>query len=392
MCRLPMALLVVASLAACAASSGLETTPTFAPARYLPEVVEVPPPPPLAPAPSPQRRSRPDAAGVVARATRAATVEPDETTMQGATWVIEDVQASSIYRVRTALNRVTTILLPPGERFNGAVGGDVEHFLINVAYAGPRPAVSILPRSREARGNLQLVTTGGFYSFDLLVNAQVAVNLVDVARADQAAWVTAGGLPQPQGDFTRLAPVAGGGPLPAWAPAEAWADSEKMVVRFNGPVPTLPGLFAGQKGEQLVSYRSQRAGQQVYLITSRRVTEAELRLGAERLRLSVDPDAVRSGTAADPAAGGGWQPAPALEAPAPSPVVFLVQPPAPPAAHTATAPSLPPGAGQGGTPVPQTIPAGATLPPAPQAADAPTTPAPAAPARQPMADHPLVRL
>ena len=34
------------------------------------------------------------------------------------------------------------------ERFNGAVGGDVEHFLINVAYAGPRPAVSILPRTR----------------------------------------------------------------------------------------------------------------------------------------------------------------------------------------------------------------------------------------------------
>ena len=82
--------------------------------------------------------------------------------MQGVTWVIDDVQPSTIYRVRTALNRVTTILLPPGERFNGAVGGDVEHFLINVAYAGPRPAVSILPRTREAKGNLQLVTTGGF--------------------------------------------------------------------------------------------------------------------------------------------------------------------------------------------------------------------------------------
>ena len=119
---------------------------------------------------------------MVARATRAATVEPDEHTMQGATWVIEDVQASSIYRVRTALNRVTTILLPPGERFNGAVGGDVEHFLINVAYAGPRPAVSILPRSREAKGNLQLVTTGEPdleipgrpFTFGQLIQAQAA--------------------------------------------------------------------------------------------------------------------------------------------------------------------------------------------------------------------------
>ena len=355
--RLSLALLAATSLAACTVNSGLETTPTFAPARYVPEVVAVPPAPPPDPAPSRHRRSRHDGAAIVAEATRRATVDPDESTMQGATWVIDDVQPSAIYRVRTALNRVTTILLPPGERFNGAVGGDVEHFLINVAYAGPRPAVSILPRTREAKGNLQLVTTGGFYSFDLLVNEQVAVNLVDVMRAGDGPRTVPSALPQPEGDFTRLASVAEGGPLPAWAPAEAWADSTKMVVRFNGPLPTLPALFAGHQGEQLVSYRSEREGQQVYLITSRRVTEAELRLGSERLRLTVDPDAVRSGTAADPAQGaGGWRPAQALEAPAPSPMVLLVQPPAPSALASAAAPSLPPAAGQGGAS--QAIPAG----------------------------------
>ena len=48
------------------------------------------------------------------------------------------------------------------------------------------------------------------------------------------------------------------GPLPAWAPAEAWADSRKMVVRFNDPLPVLPTLFAGQQGEQVVSYRTSR--------------------------------------------------------------------------------------------------------------------------------------
>ena len=87
--------------------------------------------------------------------------------MRGATWYVEDAQSWMIYRVCTAAGRVTTVLLPPGERFNGAVGGDVEGFLINVAYAGPRPAVSILPRAPGARGNLQLVTTEGFYSFKL---------------------------------------------------------------------------------------------------------------------------------------------------------------------------------------------------------------------------------
>jgi len=213
---------------------------------------------------------------------------------------------------------VTTILLPPGERFNGAVGGDVERFLINVTYAGPRPAVSILPREAGARGNLQLVTTGGFYSFDLSTGARVALNLVDVARSDAApafganATTARGGsaMPQPEGDFTRLALVRRDGPLPAWAPAEAWADSRKMVVRFDGPLPVLPTLLAGQKGEQVVSYRSVTDGRQVYLVTDRRVTEAELRLGSESVRLTVDPAAVSSGAAADPAKGAdGWRPA-----------------------------------------------------------------------------------
>ena len=51
-------------------------------------------------------------------------------------------------------------------------------------------------------------------------------------------------------------------------------------------------------------------GRQVYLVTDRRVTEAELRLGSESVRLTVDPAAVSSGAAADPAKGAdGWRPA-----------------------------------------------------------------------------------
>lgn len=387
--RMP-ALLLTAAVAACTAQSGVETTPTFAPARLVPQVMTPTPVPGLPPTPArPARRlSGRDGATVVSRANRSATVDPDESTMEGATWVIDDVASSSIYRVRTATGRVTTILLPPGERFNGAVGGDVENFLINVAYAGPRPAVSILPRSRAARGNLQLVTTGGFYSFDLLVNEWVAMNLVDVGREGATPRAAASDLPQPQGDFTRLAPVADDTPRPAWAPAEAWADSTKMVIRFNGPLPTLPTLFAGQQGEQLVSYRSRSDGQQVYLITSRRVTEAELRLGDEKVRLTVDADAIGSGAAADPAQGAsGWRPAEPVPPPSAatgSPVLLMVQPP-PAAPATAPAPPSSPGTVPGGTILPQ--PAGAAPPPALQAPE-PVAP----PARQPMADHLLERI
>jgi Conjugal transfer protein len=328
----------VAALAGCAADTSVQTTPTFSAARYLPPDRPAAQAPVAGPTPEPHPENVRGLTGVkaISAANREATVEPDDASMRGATWYIEDAQSWMIYRVCTANHRVTTILLPPGERFNGAVGGDVDAFLINVTYAGPRPAVSILPRMPGARGNLQLVTTGGFYSYSLGA-CETALNLVDVARRDAPA-AGAADLPQPRGDFTRLALVREDGPLPAWAPAEVWADSDKMVVRFNGPLPVLPTLLAGQKGEQVVDYRSVADGQQVYLVTSRRVTEAELRLGSERVRITVDPAAVQAGTAGDPAKGAdAWRPAAGpVEAPPP----VLPYPAAAPRQPMATNPVL----------------------------------------------------
>ena len=202
------------------------------------------------------------------------------------------------------------------------------------------------PRTPGARGNLQLVTTAGFNGFDLRAGSQVALNLVDVARKEPAPARTAAEAPQPQGDFTRLAPVREGGPLPAWAPAEAWADSYKMVVRFDGPLPVLPTLLAGRKGEQVVSYRSRTDGREVYLVTDRRVTEAELRLGSESVRLTVDPGAVAAGTAADPAKGtDGWRPAAGpVETPPPALPFPTAMPHQPMAANPVLGVSAPPAA------------------------------------------------
>ena len=222
MSRLVAALLAGSMLAGCTTNSGVATTPTFTAARYLPPspgASQERTPRPGA-APRPATAPRPVAAGTetargaraVQAANLAATIEPDSGSMRGASWYIDDADQTRIYRIATAPGRVTTILLPPGERFNGAVGGDVEGFLINVTYAGPRPAVSILPRSGQGRGNLQLVTTGGFYSFELQVNRTTALNLVDIGDRPAAPGQRAAGLPQPAGDFTRLAllPLADG--------------------------------------------------------------------------------------------------------------------------------------------------------------------------------------
>jgi Conjugal transfer protein len=300
----------IVALAGCTTDSSVPTTPTFSAARYVPApggVLAGPAPEPRTVAPATVDPSL-TGSSAIAAANRESTVEPDAPSLHGATWYIEDAHPDLIYRVCTQPQHVSTILLPPGERFNGAVGGNVDAFLINVSYAGPRPAVSILPRMAGAGGNLQLVTTAGFYSFRL-ASCREALNLADVSRRNEPA-AAASALPQPEGDFTRLALVREDGPLPAWAPAEAWADSRKMTLRFDDPLPVLPTLFAGRRGEQIVNYRTVRGQGSTFLVTDRRVTEAELRLGSEKVRITVDPDAVKAGTAADPAQGGdAWKPA-----------------------------------------------------------------------------------
>ena len=313
---------LVAPLGGCAYETGVDTTPTFAAARYVP----VPGGVLAGPAPEPRvdgvATVDPSLTGssAIAAANRQSTVDPEGGSLRGATWYIEDVRSDLVYRICTQAQHATTILLPPGERFNGAVGGNVDAFLINVTYAGPRPAVSILPRTAGASGNLQLVTTAGFYSFRLAA-CREALNLADVSRRDErpvAALVAAAAGGRLHAPDAR----APGRPLPAWAPAEAWADSRKMVLRFNDPLPVLPTLFAGSRGEQVVNYRTERGQGSTFLVTDRRVTEAELRLGSEKVRVTVDPEAVRAGTAADPARGarrlaadGGCRRGPRLVAP-----------------------------------------------------------------------------
>jgi hypothetical protein len=92
---------------------------------------------------------------------------------------------------------------------------------------------------------------------------------------------------------------------------EVWADATKLVARFAAPLPLLPGLYAGREGEQVVNYRVQRSPGYVTLVTDRRVTAAELRLGREVVRISAPPPGQ--------VAAGGWRHAARLQ-PWPAPV------------------------------------------------------------------------
>jgi hypothetical protein len=329
--RTTAALLAASTLAACASNSGVPTTPTYAPARYIP-------PAPASARPQaalPQTARRGTAlsgAAAVRQATIAAMVEPDDASMRGATWVIDDVQPYLIYRVPLKPRFSTMILLPPGEQFRGAVGGDVEKFNVTLNYGGNRPVFSVSPKGPQASGNIQIMTTGGAYSFQPYVTRHTALNAVDIKRARPAPLAALTGTPQPEGDYTPLALVPEGGRTPPWlAGTQAYADSYKMVIAFPNPLPTLPALFAGQRGEQTVSYRKVEDGGVTFLVTNRRVTYGALKLGSEVAHITIDLDAVKAGTAPDPAKGGeAWKAAEALPGQAPDGNVAVVVVPATP--------------------------------------------------------------
>jgi len=315
-------LLPVGLLGACTSYSGVRTTPTFTPARLVEAprstgagVAPIPAVPPTK-SQRPQRLARLVGARAVNQATRQATVEPSDATMHGAAWMVEATDEARIYRIPTRLERVTTILLPEGEQINKIAGGDVGGFLVEGSYAGARPAISILPAWPDAGTNITVSTTGGLYGFELQVYRQSWTPVVDVRRAEAVALSRRFDVPVPQGQFDRLRLLASEeGPLPAWAPVEAWADARRLVVRFRAPLPVLPGLFAGQEGEQLVSYHSLRTADAVYLVTSRRVTEAELRLDAEVVRITGLPPDGEWPASLTSRSGEGWQPAGSLPDP-----------------------------------------------------------------------------
>jgi hypothetical protein len=323
-------LLASTALAGCAIDSRAPTSPTFVAARPIP-APSTPPPQAAAAIPKGQlsgmmpggTAARPGTS--VASAIRSAVIYPTADTMQGGTWVIDRHYPTQIYDLPVAPNHVTTVLLPPGEKYNANRIGNAEGFLLAATYVGPRPAISILPRQAGVTGNLQIATTAdeGLYLFRAHTT-RWPVEVVDIRSHDGTDKVAAADpTPQPQGDFTSLTffNPDGGKPLAAWAPVEAWADSYKMVIRFNGPLPVLPGLYAGQQGEQFIGYRTVMVAGTPFLVTSRRVTEAELRLGDERIRLTVDngTPAAQPGSAPVARDDTNWSTAQALPQPAAPP-------------------------------------------------------------------------
>lgn len=281
--------LLALGAAGCSTNSGMETTPTYtplAPARRVPAPAAASP---LAQTPEPAQTPR--------------SFRREE--IQGNTWVIADWNPRSVYQVPVAPLEPTILLLPPGESLTSGIVGSSDDLSVHAGATGQRATVALMPNcappgskrfGAEAAKplvpcmsrNLQaaVITDGGVYTLQLQVRDGRGIPVVEINHAPPVRTEQrAAQAPAAAGGREPLLVKAKSEPPAPWTPTDVWADAEKMVVAFAAPPPTLPEVFAGKKGEQTVSYQVLETDNGLYLVTNRRVTEAELRLGEEVVRI-----------------------------------------------------------------------------------------------------------
>ncbi|WP_312217915.1 P-type conjugative transfer protein TrbG [Sphingobium yanoikuyae] len=204
----------------------------------------------------------------------------------------------TIYRIMTAPERVTDIVLQPGEALVAVASGDTARWVIGDTSSGSgthkRTHILIKPASSGLRTNL-LVTTDR-RSYHLLVTSaretalagiswtyprDALIALREAEQAQHRAEPVTSGLALEKLSFDYLI----SGDQPAWRPLRAFDDGRQTYIEFP---PTIgvgeaPPLFLiSQGGEaQLVNYRMRER----YYVVDRLFDQAELRLGTKRQQI-----------------------------------------------------------------------------------------------------------
>ncbi|HWU96020.1 MAG TPA: P-type conjugative transfer protein TrbG [Sphingomonas sp.] len=248
----------------------------------------------------------------IAAANRAATLEPSPPTFLNATAVMPYAEGT-IYQVTTTPERVTDIVLEPGEVLGAVASGDTARWVIgdttSGAGAGKRVHILVKPYAAGLSTNLVITTDRRTYHIALASVRSVGMSaltwtypqdaLLAIKRSEEAAAAAApvaAGLDVDQLYFN----YAISGDTPRWRPLRAFDDGRQTYIEFPASlaVGEAPPLFlVGAKGEaQLVNYRLRGR----YYVVDRLFDVAELRLGTkhqEVVRLTRTNEAGRRGRA-----------------------------------------------------------------------------------------------
>lgn len=233
----------------------------------------------------------------VAKATKTATLEPAPATFVAATAVFTFAEGA-VYHVYTAPERVTDIVLQPGEQLGSVAAGDTARWVIGDTTSGSgadrRAHVLIKPFSAGLLTNLVITTDRR--SYHLLVSSAAGGAMSALSWTyPQDALIA---YKKAQAQAEAAAPVASdldpaqlhfdysiSGDRPPWRPLRAFDDGRQTYVEFPADlgVGEAPPLFLiGADGQaQLVNYRLRGR----FYVVDRLFDAAELRLGTKHQQI-----------------------------------------------------------------------------------------------------------
>ena len=247
----------------------------------------------VAPAVAQARAQRPPTTSV-AEANHAATREPSRAGYINAIQVYP-YSDGALYRLYAAPERVTDIVLQPGEAIISVAAGDTVRWTVGDTTSGSgetrRVHILVKPFSSGLKTNLVITTDRRAYHLQLESTSKTAMAALSwtypqdelsalrrAAEQERAAVPIASGLAIEQLSFGYTIT----GDTPPWRPVRAFDDGRQTFIEFPASIAVgeAPPLFVlGDKGDaQLVNYRM--SGR--FYVVDRLFDAAELRLGGKK--------------------------------------------------------------------------------------------------------------
>jgi type IV secretion system protein VirB9 len=229
----------------------------------------------------------------IAAALKSGTIEPAPSAFVNATAVLPFAEGT-IYHLYTAPERVTDIVLQPGESLSAVASGDTARWVIGdtASGTGADKRVHVLVKPFAIGLATNLVITTDRRTYHLTVSSGRGASMAALSWIyPQDALIA---LKRPQEAAAVAAPVATGldidqlhfgyavtGDQPSWRPLRAFDDGRQTYIEFPtslgvGEAPPL-FLIDGMGAAQLVNYRLRGR----YYVVDRIFDAAELRLGTK---------------------------------------------------------------------------------------------------------------
>jgi type IV secretion system protein VirB9 len=196
-----------------------------------------------------------------------------------------------VYHLATAPERVSDIVLQPGESLIAVAAGDTARWVIGDTVSGTGPSrrthILVKPAISGLRTNLVITTDRRVYYLELESGAQAMTSIAWTYPRDQllalqraeAATAAAEPVAAPVAVERLNFNYAIAGDAPPWRPVRAFDDGRQVFIEFPASIGSVeaPPLFViGASGQpELVNYRMRG----LYYVVDRLFGVAELRLG-----------------------------------------------------------------------------------------------------------------